>query len=67
MTTQSATMQPNRSREGRFQGKRIPGRDQVRRDHRLLTLIWLLPIFAAIFTSFRTQDDITARGFWSTA
>lgn len=31
----------------------------------LLTLLWLLPVFAALITSFRTMDDITTRGFWS--
>lgn len=30
-----------------------------------LTLLWLLPIFAALITSFRTQADINANGFWS--
>ncbi len=31
----------------------------------LLTLLWLLPIIAALFTSFRTMDDIMINGFWS--
>ncbi|HSV85931.1 MAG TPA: carbohydrate ABC transporter permease [Levilinea sp.] len=30
-----------------------------------LALFWLLPVFAALITSFRTMDDITTRGFWS--
>jgi multiple sugar transport system permease protein len=30
-----------------------------------LTLLWLLPIGAALITSFRTMDDITVNGFWS--
>jgi multiple sugar transport system permease protein len=30
-----------------------------------LTLLWLIPLFAAILTSFRTQDDISLNGFWS--
>lgn len=30
-----------------------------------LTLLWLLPIFAAVVTSFRTMDDITTNGFWT--
>ncbi|NPV68381.1 MAG: carbohydrate ABC transporter permease [Anaerolineae bacterium] len=30
-----------------------------------LTLLWLLPIFAALVTSFRTMDDISINGFWS--
>ena len=30
-----------------------------------LTLLWLVPIFAAIVTSFRTMADINANGFWS--
>lgn len=30
-----------------------------------LTLLWLLPIFAALITSFRTMDDISTRGFWT--
>lgn len=31
----------------------------------LLTLTWLLPLFAALITSFRTMDDISINGFWS--
>lgn len=31
----------------------------------LLTLLWLLPVIAALITSFRTMDDITLNGFWS--
>jgi len=31
----------------------------------VLTLLWLLPIFAALITSFRTMDDITTNGFWT--
>lgn len=30
-----------------------------------LTIIWLVPVFAALLTSFRTMDDITLNGFWS--
>jgi multiple sugar transport system permease protein len=30
-----------------------------------LTLIWLLPMFASLITSFRTMDDISVNGFWS--
>jgi multiple sugar transport system permease protein len=30
-----------------------------------LALFWLLPVFAALVTSFRTMDDIATRGFWS--
>jgi multiple sugar transport system permease protein len=29
-----------------------------------LTIFWLIPVIAALFTSFRTMDDITTRGFW---
>ncbi len=31
----------------------------------LLTLLWLVPIFAALVTSFRTMDEMTINGFWS--
>lgn len=31
----------------------------------LFTLVWLVPVFAAFITSFRTMDDITVNGFWS--
>ncbi len=31
----------------------------------VLTLLWLVPIFASLITSFRTMDDITINGFWS--
>jgi multiple sugar transport system permease protein len=30
-----------------------------------LTLLWLLPIGAALITAFRTMDDISINGFWS--
>jgi len=30
-----------------------------------LTLIWLVPLFASLITSFRTMDDIAIHGFWS--
>lgn len=30
-----------------------------------LTLLWLLPVFASLVTSFRTMDDISINGFWS--
>jgi multiple sugar transport system permease protein len=30
-----------------------------------LTLFWLIPMFGALYTSIRTQGDITANGFWS--
>ncbi|MGQ9490333.1 MAG: carbohydrate ABC transporter permease [Anaerolineae bacterium] len=36
--------------------------------HVLLTavaLLWLLPVIAALITSFRTMDDIALRGFWT--
>ncbi len=29
------------------------------------TLLWLLPVFASLVTSFRTMDDISIHGFWS--
>jgi multiple sugar transport system permease protein len=29
------------------------------------TLFWLIPMFGALYTSIRTQGDITANGFWS--
>ncbi len=31
----------------------------------LFALLWLLPVIAAVVTSFRTMDDITLHGFWS--
>lgn len=31
----------------------------------LLTLLWLLPVIAALMTSFRPMDDITLHDFWS--
>src|SRR5438105_933321 len=31
----------------------------------VFTLLWLIPVFAALYTSIRTQGDITANGFWS--
>lgn len=31
----------------------------------LLTALWLVPVIVAVITSFRTNDDILAHGFWS--
>lgn len=31
----------------------------------ILVIVWLIPIFAALITSFRTMDDISVNGFWS--
>ncbi|MDH7487064.1 MAG: carbohydrate ABC transporter permease [Anaerolineae bacterium] len=31
----------------------------------MATLLWLIPIFSALFTSVRTFDDILRYGFWS--
>src|SRR5512136_1803351 len=31
-----------------------------------LTLLWLVPVIAALITSLRVNSDILARGFWST-
>ncbi|MBE7552876.1 MAG: carbohydrate ABC transporter permease [Anaerolineales bacterium] len=31
----------------------------------LLTVLWMIPVIAALSTSFRTMDDITLNGFWS--
>ena len=28
-------------------------------------LVWLLPVFGAILTAFRSMDDLTTNGFWS--
>jgi len=30
-----------------------------------LTIVWLIPMFAALLTSFRTMDELTIYGFWS--
>lgn len=30
-----------------------------------VALLWLLPVIAALITSFRTMDDIAVRGFWT--
>jgi multiple sugar transport system permease protein len=31
----------------------------------IFTLIWLVPIFGALYMAIRTQGDLTANGFWS--
>jgi len=31
----------------------------------IFTLVWLVPMFGALITSVRTQDDIIANGYWS--
>jgi multiple sugar transport system permease protein len=30
-----------------------------------ITLLWLVPVFSAFITAFRTNDDILMNGFWS--
>ncbi|MBI5670237.1 MAG: carbohydrate ABC transporter permease, partial [Chloroflexi bacterium] len=51
----------------------VPGTSQARRWGNfglyifltVLTILWLLPVIAALITSFRTMDEISIRGFWS--
>jgi multiple sugar transport system permease protein len=31
----------------------------------IFTLVYMMPLFSAVLTSFRTQDDISVNGFWS--
>jgi multiple sugar transport system permease protein len=31
----------------------------------IITLLWLVPVFSALITAFRTNDDILMNGFWS--
>lgn len=31
----------------------------------IFTLIWLIPMFSALYTSIRVQGDLTRNGFWS--
>ncbi|MFQ3537014.1 MAG: carbohydrate ABC transporter permease, partial [Aggregatilineales bacterium] len=31
----------------------------------LFTLLWLIPLFSALYTSIRVQGDLTRSGFWS--
>jgi multiple sugar transport system permease protein len=31
----------------------------------IITLLWLVPVFSALITAFRTNDDIMLHGFWS--
>jgi multiple sugar transport system permease protein len=31
----------------------------------IVTLLWLVPVFSALITAFRTNDDILMNGFWS--
>lgn len=53
--------------------KAITGPSQARRWGSLglyifltvLTILWLLPVIAALITSFRTMDEISMKGFWS--
>jgi multiple sugar transport system permease protein len=56
------------------QSRRVSGASQTRQrlnaslrygSLTLITLLWLVPIFAAFVTSFRTMDEITINGFWS--
>jgi len=54
--------------------ERMAGRSEARKTFdtaakyivlTLFTLTWLVPMFAALLTSFRSMDDITLHGFWS--
>jgi multiple sugar transport system permease protein len=65
MATDTATFTQSRPVSGASKGMRIFQNVVKYTGIALLTLLWLLPIIAAVFTSFRTQDDITARGFWT--
>lgn len=31
----------------------------------IITVLWLVPVFSALITAFRTNDDILMNGFWS--
>ncbi len=31
----------------------------------MVTILWLVPVFSALITAFRTNDDILLNGFWS--
>lgn len=31
----------------------------------IVTVLWLVPVFSALITAFRTNDDILMNGFWS--
>ena len=65
MATTEATFTQSRAVSGASKGMRIFQNFIKYLGIALLTLLWLLPVIAAVFTSFRTQDDITARGFWT--
>jgi multiple sugar transport system permease protein len=65
MATQETLLAPVRATSSSLKTRRLVGQVLLVTAIALLTLLWLLPLFAALFTSFRTQDDITARGFWN--
>jgi len=64
MATNSAVMKTGRAISGRSRTEQIIG--QIIKYGFLigLTLLWLVPIFSAVLTSLRTQDDISSQGFF---
>lgn len=65
MATQETVLRPFKTTASALRARRTGGQIALYIAITLFTLLWLLPLFAALFTSFRTQDDITARGFWN--
>lgn len=60
--------------EARFDSRYVSGQSRTQQQIgttlkyaflTLLTLLWLIPLLAALLTSFRTMDDITVNGFWT--
>ena len=61
----STTMVQGKHVSGASQGQQVAGTALKYIVLTAITLLWLLPIFAALITSFRTMDDISINGFWS--
>lgn len=64
MATNSAAIGTSRDISGRSRTKKTIGQIITYGFLIGLTLLWLVPIFSALLTSVRTQDDISSQGFF---
>lgn len=64
MATNGAAIVTSRAVSGRSRTGKIIGQIITYGFLITLTLVWLVPIFSALLTSVRTQDDISSQGFF---
>jgi multiple sugar transport system permease protein len=65
MTTTTKVMPPDAKVAGRVAGTKRSREILLYVFLIVLTLLWLLPVIAALITSFRTMAEINESGFWS--